>query len=45
MSFALSLATRGGSKPPKASRMPSHFASTTRQLIPDWNMTRAIASR
>ena len=32
--FGVRLVTQTGSKPWNASRMPSHFASTTRQLIP-----------
>ncbi len=33
-------ATSAGSKPPNASRMPSHLAWTTRQLMPAWKTAR-----
>src|SRR5919201_2385859 len=45
MSLVVMDATCSGSKPSKAVRIPGHLASTTRQLMPVWNMTRARASR
>ncbi|OFX14570.1 MAG: hypothetical protein A2V59_10095 [Armatimonadetes bacterium RBG_19FT_COMBO_69_19] len=38
-------ATCSGSNPPNASAVPDHFASTTRQLIPDWKTARVSTSR
>jgi len=40
-----SSATRSASKPAKASRNPSHLASMTRQLIPDWKAAFVMTSR
>ena len=38
-------ATFSTSKPPKASLIPGHFASTTFQLIPEVNITLLMLSR
>jgi len=45
ISFGVRFATLWGSKPKKASLVPSHLASTTRQLMPDWNTAFDITSR
>jgi hypothetical protein len=45
MSDGVSPATCSGSNPWNASRKPSHFASITRQLIPDWKTDFVITSR